>query len=39
MQQTSTKRVQDLTWLGGKGDPLVIVQEIEILPYYTIVCA
>ena len=32
MQQTSTKGVQDLAWLGGKGDPLGIVQEIETWP-------
>ena len=30
MQQISTKRVKDLTWLGGEGDPLGIVQETEI---------
>ena len=33
MQQTSIKRVQDKAWLGGKGDPLVIVQEFKIWPY------
>ena len=27
MKQTSTKRVQNRIWLGGKGDPLGIVQD------------
>ena len=30
MQQTSAKGVQDLVWLDEKGDPLRIVQEIEL---------
>ena len=30
MGQTSIKEVQDLAWLGGKGEPLRIVQETEI---------
>ena len=30
MQQTKTKRVQDEEWLGVKGDPLGIVQDIKI---------
>ena len=34
MQQISTKGVQDYALLGVKGDPLGIVQEIEIQPYY-----
>ena len=37
MKQTSTKRLEDLTWLGGKGYPLGIVQEIDVWPYYQIV--
>ena len=32
MQQTSAKRVQDKTWLGGEGDPLGTVQETEMWP-------
>ena len=32
MQQTSAKREQDETWLGGESDPQVIVQEIKIQP-------
>ena len=39
MQQTNTKRVQDLTRLGGKGDPLGIVQKIQIWPLYQMVYA
>ena len=30
MQQTDTKGVQVLAWLGWKGDPLEIMQEIKI---------
>ena len=30
MQQISTERIQDETCLGGQGDPLGIVQEIEV---------
>ena len=33
-KRTCTKGVQDKAWLGGKGDPLGIVQEIEIWSYY-----
>ena len=33
MQQISTKRIQEQARLGGKSDPLGIVQETEILPY------
>ena len=33
MQQTSVKRVQDQTWLGGEGDPVRIMQEIKIWPH------
>ena len=33
MQQTCTKWVQDEIWLGGKGDLMRMVQEIEIWPY------
>ena len=33
MQQTSTKGLQNLERLGGKGDPLRIVQETEFRPY------
>ena len=29
MQQTSAKRIYDLTWLGGKGDLQGIVQKIK----------
>ena len=39
MQQTSAKGVQDEARLGGKGNPLGIVQETEILSYYHIVYA
>ena len=28
MQQTSTNGIQELAWLGGKGDLMGIVQEI-----------
>ena len=34
MQQASTKEVPDYTRLSGKGDPLGIVQKIQIWPYY-----
>ena len=37
MQQTGTKGIGDLTWLGGKGDPLEIVQEIKIWSHYQMV--
>ena len=30
MQQTSTKRIEEKAWLGGKGDLLGIVQETEL---------
>ena len=36
MQQTSPKRVQDLTGLGGQSDPQGIMQELK---YYQIVYA
>ena len=36
---TRTKWVQDKALLDGKGDPLGIVQEIEIWPYYQMVYA
>ena len=36
MQQSSIK---DSARLGGKGDPLWIVQEMEIRPYYQMVYA
>ena len=39
MQQITTKREWDLTWLGGQGDPLGIVQEIYIWPYEQVVYA
>ena len=29
----SEQGVQDQAWLGGKGNPLVIMQEIKIWPY------
>ena len=29
MQQTRTKGVQDVAWLGGKGEPLGIVQKLK----------
>ena len=32
MLQISKKRVLDEAWMGGKGDPLGIMQEIEIWP-------
>ena len=37
--QTSAKNVQHKTRLGREGDRLEIMQEIEIRPYYKIVCA
>ena len=37
MQQTSAKGVQDKIWLDREGDPLGIMPEIEILPYYPMV--
>ena len=37
MQQTSAKRLQNKAQLGGKGDLLGILQEIEIGPYYQMV--
>ena len=39
MQQISTEILQDKTWLGWKGDPLGIVQEVKILLYEQIVYA
>ena len=39
MQWTSRKGIQDETWLDEKGDPLRIVQEIKIRPYWQIVYA
>ena len=36
MQQTRIKEVRDKAWLGGKGDPLGIVQENEVCQYYQI---
>ena len=39
MQQSSIKGVQDQPWLGGKSDPLGIVQEIEIWLYDQMVYA
>ena len=39
MQQTDTKRIQEQTRLGEKDDPLGIVQEIKIWPYYQMVDA
>ena len=29
MQQIGIKRIQDNAWMGGKGDPLGIVQEMK----------
>ena len=39
MQYIRAKRVLDLTWLGGQGDPLGIVPEIFIWPYEWMVYA
>ena len=39
MQQTSTKRLQEYTEMGGISDLLGIVQESIIWPYDQIVCA
>ena len=39
MKQTDAKGLQDNAWLGGKDDPLEIVQEIKIWPYYQMVYA
>ena len=33
MQQTATKEIQDLAWLGVGDDPVRIVQENEVWPY------
>ena len=38
MQQTCTKGIQDLVWLGEKGDPLGIMQEVKILPFLQMLC-
>ena len=32
-QQIGAKGIQDKAWMGRKGDPLGIVQEIEFWPY------
>ena len=37
MQQTSTKRIPDSAWQGWKNNPLGIVQEAEMWPYWQIV--
>ena len=37
MLQTGTKEVQDLAWLSGKSNPMEIMQEIKIRPYYQMV--
>ena len=37
MQRTDNKGIQDLLWLGGKGDQLGIVQEIKIWPCWQMV--
>ena len=37
MQQTGTKGIQKRARPGGEGDPLGIVQEIKIWPYYQMV--
>ena len=39
MQRISTEREQNKTWLGGKGDPLGIVQEVKIWPFKQMVYA
>ena len=39
MQLTGTKEIQVLLWLGGKTNPLWIVQEIKISPYKQMVYA
>ena len=39
MLKMSTKREQDWAWLGGKGNPLRIVQEIKIWTYNQMVFA
>ena len=39
MQQISTERIQDLAWSGKQGDPLGIVQEVEVWPYEQMVYA
>ena len=33
MMQTNRERVQDETWLGGKNDPMGIVEKKLIWPY------
>ena len=37
MQQTSAQRIEEETRLNGEGDPLGIIQEIKIWPYYQMV--
>ena len=37
--QINTKGVHGLTWLGGEGDTLEIVQESEISTYYQMALA
>ncbi len=39
MLQTSAEGIQDKIWLGGEGDPLGIVQVIEIWPSEQMVSA
>ena len=33
MQQSSIKGIENYKWVGGKGDPQGIVQEIKIWPH------
>ena len=39
MQQTGTEGILDKVWLGRKGYPLEIVQNIKISPYYQMLYA
>ena len=39
MLQIIKEILKDQTWLGGQGNPLGIVQEIEIWPYEQMVYA
>ena len=37
MQQTNTEEVENCVRLGGKGDPLLIMQKTEFSSYYQMV--
>ena len=37
MQPNGTKGIQEYAWLGGIGNPLGIVKDIRIWPYWQLV--